>query len=174
MDDVLKWAEQAGADNMKFRLQTAEQLSKDANTTLTLLLTGVGGALAFVAKALEAAAAQPSTILAGAGVLSIWFMLLAIFTLHFCVQTRPLPAPTNEPQNLNQPQFSLESLREVEIGNLQLRINELTDRNADVATRLDQIRYASAASPLMFIIAVWVSVRWPDLFGLVALALAGV
>lgn len=173
MDDVLKWAEQSSAENMKFRLQTAEQLSKDANTALTLLLAGVGGALAFVAKALENTSHQPSTILAGAGSLSIWFMVLAVLTLHFCIQTRPLPAPTNEPQNLNQPDFDLEALRQVEIKNLQERINDVVDRNSEVATRLDQIRYASAASPLVFITAVLVSAHWPGLSDLFARALAG-
>lgn len=164
MDEMLKWAEQAGAENMKFRVQSTEQLSKDANVTLTLLLTGVGGALAIVAKTLEAQSHQTFSVLAGAGVMAIWFMILGIMVLHWCIQTRPVQAPTNEPKNLFQPDYSLLDLRKFELENLQERIELLTRRNAEVAAWLDRIRYASAASPLVFIIAVAVSARWPALF----------
>lgn len=169
MDEFLKWVEQAGAENMKFRVQSAEQLAKDANTTLTLLLAGVGGALAFVAKTLQGPNHPSPSVLAGAGALALWFMLLAVLTLHYCVQTRAFPAPTNEPKNLYQPKFALIDLREVELNNLQERIEQLTKRNDGVATRLDRVRYACAAAPIVFLIAAVASARWPALS---ALALA--
>lgn len=170
MDEVLLWAEQAGAENMKFRVLNAEQLAKDANTTLTLLLAGVGGSLVFAAKALENQPHQSISILAAAGALAVWFMLLSALTLHYCIQTRDFPAPTNEPKNLYQPTYMLAALREVELGNLQQRIDQLTKRNAGVATRLDRIRYASAAAPVVFVIAAAVSEHWPGLSALVLAA----
>jgi hypothetical protein len=164
MDEILKWAEQGGAENMKFHAQTAEQLAKDANTTLTLLLAGVGGSLAIVAKVLETQPHQSPSVLAGAGAMAVWFMVLAALVLHWCIQTRSFPAPTNEPKNLYQIAYPLTDLRQWELQNLQERIEQLTKRNDDVAKRLDLIRYASAGSPVVFLISVLAAARLPSLF----------
>lgn len=170
MDDLLKWAEQAGAENMKFRAQNADQLTKDANTIVTLLLAGLGGAMAIGAKALEGPTHAPLAVLAGVAALAIWFMVLAGLTLHYCISTSDFPAPTNEPKNLFQPDFALDVLRKIELENLQVRIEQITKRNAGVAARLDRIRYACAASPIIFIVVVAASAHWPDLFFLASAA----
>ncbi|TDG25676.1 hypothetical protein EYW47_05825 [Paraburkholderia silviterrae] len=58
-------------------------------------------------------------------------------------------APTNEPRNIFQPTFSLESIKEVEFENLQQRIDETAARNARVADRLNRIRLCALLTPLI-------------------------
>lgn len=163
MDTVLDWAEKAGLENLKFRLQNAETLAKEAATTLTVLLAGMSGSLAYAVKYFEPAA--PSIQMAvGSGALSAWLMLLSAMLVHFCIKTLPLPTPTNEPANLYQPEFTLDLMRAVELKNIQVRIEQATTRNAEVATWLDRIRYCAVASPLVFVIsALGATVHWPAL-----------
>lgn len=166
MSDVLEWAEKAGAENIKYRLQCCDSLAKDASTMLTILLAGVGGALATVAKCFDSAG-TPMPIIFGSAVLAVWFMVLAAALIHYCVRTSPVPVPTNEPENLFQPEYALDDLRKVELENLQIRINEVTARNIRVAVSMDRIRYLAAASPIPFIASALVVVYWPALFALV-------
>jgi len=98
MSELLEWAENAGLENLRFRLQNAEALAKEAATTLTVLGAGMGGALAYAVKGFEK---QPASALAiGAGVLAVWLMFVGGLLVFFCMLTTSLPAPTNEPMNL--------------------------------------------------------------------------
>lgn len=160
MNEVLDWAEKAGAENIRFRLQNAETLAKDASSTLTILLAGMAGALAYAVKGFEVTPISSLTF--GAAALSAWLMLLAIVLVLQCIVTTELPTPTNEPKNLNQAGFALDALREVELRNLQERISQITVRNHRVAGWLDRVRLCATASPLVFAIAAWAwAVCWP-------------
>lgn len=157
MADLLDWAEKAGLENIRFRLQNAETLAKDTSSTLTMLLAGMAGALAYAVKGFEV---QPITQLVfGAAVLSAWLMLIATLLMVKCILTTSLPAPTNEPKNLYQKEFALDLLREVELRNLQERIVQTTARNHRVAAWLDRVRLSAVASPLVFLLA---AVVWPS------------
>lgn len=149
--ELLDWAEKAGAENIKFRLQNAETLAKEASTTLTILLAGIGGSLAYAVKGFESA--QISSLAFGAAVLSAWLTLAAVVLMVQCIVTTALPAPTNEPKNLFQKDYELDKLREVELGNLQERIFQTTARNHRVAAWLDRVRLLAISSPLVFVIA---------------------
>ncbi|MCM2290347.1 MAG: hypothetical protein NDI67_15085 [Sulfuritalea sp.] len=151
MKDLLDWVEKAGAENIKFRLQNAETLAKDASTTLTILLAGIGGSLAYAVKGFENPQIMPLTF--GAAALSVWLTLAAVVLMVQCIVTTALPAPTNEPKNLFQKDYALEKLREVELANLQDRIFQITARNHRVAAWLDRVRLLAIASPLVFAIA---------------------
>jgi hypothetical protein len=126
-------------------------LAKDASTTLTILLAGIGGALAYVVKGLEVRPIAALTF--GAGVFAIWLMLAAIVLMVQCIVTTALPAPTNEPKNLYQKEFGLDQLREAELRNLQERISQTTARNHRVAAWLDRVRLFAIVSPVVLAIA---------------------
>jgi len=155
MSDLLDWAEKAGMENLRFRLQNAETLAKEAGTTLTILLAGMGGALAYAIKGFEQP--TPSTLAIGAAVLAAWLMAVGILLVVFCILTKPLQVPTNEPKNLYQKECRLEKLRELELENIQGRIEETTARNAAVAMWLDRVRLMALASPVVFAIVAWAS-----------------
>jgi hypothetical protein len=151
MSDVLDYAEKAGTENMKFRLQNAEALSKEANTVLTVLLAGTGGAMALAIKGFEQPGPIPTPMTIGAAGLAVWLMIVAALLIIYCMLSTDLPAPTNEPLNLYQPDFDLNSIRIVELKNLDERIKQVAKRNHRVAAWLDRVRLCAIASPLVFL-----------------------
>ncbi len=148
MSELMDFAENAGNENIKFRLQNAEILAKEAASTLTILLAGMGGAMAYAVKGLEQQ--TPTALVMGSIALSAWLMLAAVLLVIFCMLTTDLPAPTNEPLNLYQKEYTLEAIREVELRNLDTRIKQTSARNHRVAAWLDRSRLAAIASPLVF------------------------
>src|SRR5689334_14354653 len=53
MSELVQWAEDQALENLRFHIQSAEMISKEANTTLTVFLAGVGGASAYTVKLVE-------------------------------------------------------------------------------------------------------------------------
>lgn len=171
MSDLLDYAEKAGAENMKFRLQNAETLAKEANAVLTILLAGIGGSVALVAKSIEQVHGLSPAITIGATFLAMWLTVTAGILVVFCMLSMDLPVPTNEPLNLYQPEFEFEKIRIAELRNLDGRIKQATARNHRVAAWLDRVRLLVVASPLIFLLTslVWVGLA-PDLAVLVPVA----
>jgi hypothetical protein len=124
MSELIDWAEKAGLENLRFILQNAETLSKEASSTLTALLAGMGGSLAYAVKGFEQTSLSPLAI--GAVALAVWLMIAGCLLVIFCMLTTFLPAPTNEPRNLYQKKFTVEILREIELQNIQERITQIT------------------------------------------------
>ena len=151
MSELLDWAEKAGIENLKFRLQNSETLAKEASTTLTILLAGMGGAMAYAAKGFEQGMPPPLSI--GAAALAVWLAVVGCLLMVYCMLTTSLPAPTNEPNNLYQKDYTVDALREVELRNIQQRIAQTTARNHRVAAWLDRCRLLALASPVVFAIA---------------------
>ncbi|WP_454764416.1 hypothetical protein [Cupriavidus campinensis] len=146
MSDLLEWSEKQALENLRFHIQTAEQLAKDANATLTLLLAGAGGLVAYLVKLLESKA--DTVWLAAVCAFVITLSVLSATLIFFCIKTAPIAAPTNEPKNIYQPSFSLSAIREVELQNIQVRIDQVARRNMRVATWLDYVRFMAVCSPI--------------------------
>jgi hypothetical protein len=155
MNEIQDWAEKAGMENIRFRLQNAETLAKEATSTLTILLAGMGGAMAYAIKGFEQL--EPTSLTIGAAVLAGWLMLSAVLLVVFCMLTTDLPVPINEPQNLYQKGYSLDALKEVELRNLSERINQTAARNHRVSAWLDRTRLFAIISPLIFLLT---SLAW--------------
>lgn len=152
MSDLLDWAEKAGLENLKFRLQNSETLAKESTTTLTILLAGIAGSLTYATKYWEMGKSS-MPLAGGCAALSLWLMVLSFLLVNNCIKTKPLQPPTNEPRNLYQPEFELEALRKVELKNLQASIDLTAGRNTSVAAWLDRVRYLAVASPVVFTVA---------------------
>jgi hypothetical protein len=151
--ELLDYAEKAGVENLKFRLQTFESLSKDANSTLTYLLAGIGGSAAFAANAIEKTSLSPITF--GSAVLAVWLMLISFLLVVKCIKTDNLQTPTNEPMNLYQPHLELNVIRENELKNLGERIFLVRSRNQKMARWLDHVRILAITSPVVFALSAW-------------------
>lgn len=149
--EVLKWAEACGIENMRGKHATAHHLIEQANTTLAILLAGLGGSLAYATKLLELG---PQPIAFGAAWLCGYLAVLAALLVHKCLRVAPMPPIFNEPLNLAQPNFSLAALRRAELNGLQARIQRAADRNDEVARWLNNIRTLSVFAPLAFVLAV--------------------
>lgn len=151
----IEWIEQAGQENLRFRLQNAETLAREAQQTLALLLAGMGAALAYVVKLLEAGALTAVGV--GVAALTAWLMLSAGVLVVKCILSRDLPVPANEPDNLWQEGWTMEMDRMGELKGLQARIDATRIRNQAVAAWLDRVRLMAVASPAVFLLT---AVAW--------------
>lgn len=161
MSELLDWVEQSALENLKFRLQIRESLAKEAGNTLTLLLAGLGATMAYSIKGAEAGTSVAITL--GSGTMALWLMATAATLIVKCIMTAPIWPPTNEPRNLYQKDFTLDALREVELANMQIRIDQTAERNQNIALWLDRVRLMTVASPLIFLAGVAVSTGLPAL-----------
>jgi hypothetical protein len=148
MSDLLKWAEEAGLENLRFRLQNTETLAREATTTLTIVFAALGGVVAYAIKGLESSTVTPLT--AGATVCSLWLMVVGFLLVHCCLKTSDFQTPTNEPHNLYKPAYTLAILRELELNNIQARIVVANARNERTAVWLDRCRYCVLCAPIAF------------------------
>jgi hypothetical protein len=151
MNARLDWIEKAGIENMKMHHTTADVLAKEAAVTLTVLLAGAGGGLAYAAKAVESHSWTWLSI--GAWAFTAWLLLVSWYLVSKCLMIEAIPQIYNEPRNLNDPDYDFDQLREAEMLGLQLRIDEAAARNDLVATHLNRARRLTIASPLIFILA---------------------
>lgn len=149
MEKLLDWVEKSGLENLRFRLQNTETLAKEASSTLTLTLAAMGGTLAYGVKGLEGGVITP--LIGGTLAITVWLAICAMLMVFKCIQTRDLVPPTNEPNNIFQPDHSLDELRRVELKNIQLRIEQTTTRNQVVARWLDKCRLMLALTPVVFL-----------------------
>ncbi|HWH73806.1 MAG TPA: hypothetical protein VNV16_06045 [Methylibium sp.] len=149
--EVLKWAETCGIENMRGKHATAHHLIEQANTTLAILLAGLGGSLAYATKLLDAG---PQPIAFGAAWLCAYLAVLAALLVHKCLRVAPIPPIFNEPLHLAQPNFSLAELRRVELKGLQSRIQRAANRNDEIARWLNNVRTLSVFAPLAFVAAI--------------------
>lgn len=148
---ILDWAEKQGTESMKARFTTADLLAKESQATLTVLLAGVGGSAAYATKMLDPGPAATATW--GFAAACAYLSALSIVLIMRCLRFQSYPAQFQTPKNLLQRGFTLNALREVELGNLTLRIEEATKINDQRASALNAIRVATALSPAVFLFA---------------------
>ncbi|KVU77461.1 hypothetical protein WK72_32135 [Burkholderia ubonensis] len=146
-DKLLDWVEKQASENLQFHIQCAEQIKKEANTALTVILTGIAGASAYIVKLFDTHAAH--WLMAAALTFGLGLVLLAAVLILRCLKVDNIQAPTNEPKHLYLPAYSLQILREVELENMQARITDLRLRNEAVADRLERIRLYALLVPLI-------------------------
>lgn len=155
MDDEklcrIEWIEKAGQENLRFRLQNAETLAREAHQTLTMLLAGMGAALAYVVRALEVG--PPGAVAVGVVGLTVWLTGVAALLVVKCILSRDLQVTGNEPDNLWQEGWTHEMERVGELKSLQARILLTRHRNHAVAAWLDRVRLGMVASPVVFLVS---------------------
>jgi hypothetical protein len=140
MKDVIDWVEKAALENLRSHLLSTDAMTREANSTLTILLAALSGAFAYALKGDEHAGL--------AYVLTTYLSLLSLLLVWFCMRITRAPAPTNEPRNLMQEGYELEALRRAELKNIQERIDEAAQRNFVTARWLNRVRMAAVCAPL--------------------------
>jgi hypothetical protein len=151
----LDWVEKAALENIKGHIKSAEDMKRESNGALTVILAGAAGSLAYAAKFLEAPSQMDLAVAFGA--LAFYLFALGATLVHRCLRIGEFPPPTNEPAHLNQKQYSVNRLREVELRNMQRRIEAAAAINESTAGRLNRIWMAATASPLVAAIAFFLS-----------------
>lgn len=151
MSDLLSWAEHAGIENLKQQKSASDLLRKEGTTTLTVLLAGATGMLAYSIKGFEQ---NIGWLIAGSVAMSAFLYFLSMILVLRVLKFEGFPALYNEPVHLYQKEYSLELLREVELKNIQERISQGSVRNNTIFNRLNRIRTYAACSPITFLLAV--------------------
>lgn len=145
----IEWVERQAIDSIKARYATAEIIAKEAQTTLTVLLAGVGGTAAYASKMFEPGPAEPLTI-AAAAVCGYLAALSAILVLA-CMRFESYPAQFQEPKNLLIDDAKSLDIRESELHNLDARIKEVTAINVRKSDNLNTIRLLAVFSIVVFV-----------------------
>jgi hypothetical protein len=151
MNDLLDWVEKAAVENFRIQHQTADILAKEAATTLTVLLAGLGAGTAYAIKAVSGEVSGP--IAYGAVAFTIYLLALSMLLVLKCLMIQPIPSIFNEPKNLLNDLYSFSEIRKFELENMQDGIEAAGARNGRVARSLNRIRLAAVVSPTWFLMA---------------------
>ncbi len=147
----IDWVEKAALENAKFGIGVTDALAKGAETLLALLLAALGGAVAYLVKALEVGLVW-TPLVVGVVALTAWWMLLGGVLMHRCIMSDALHGPCSDPCKLHGAHldaYSFEQVRAFELARTQERIDANRARNARNAYWLDRCRLAFLASPLI-------------------------
>lgn len=77
------WIEKSAVENLKQRVECADVLAKEAATTLTVLLAGAGGSLAYAVKAADGDFSASVLI---AAFVCVWLASCAIWLVLTCLK----------------------------------------------------------------------------------------
>ena len=149
----MRWVERCAIENLKSRVQTADVLAKDGASTVLLLLAGVGGALAYARPLIDGAPMLSAWV---AAAVATWLALLAALLVLGCLMTISIPAVYNQPDQLLMRDPALDTWAQWRYGellNMQDRIDRAMARNNRIAVRLNRIRIAAAATPVIAVLA---------------------
>jgi hypothetical protein len=147
---LLEWAEKCGAENLSEHLKSLEQLKADSAKTLTILNAAGAATLAFVIKNLDHMHFSGATV--GAGFMLFYLFVLSGFLVTRCLVVKEAPMARNEPQNLIYiDQLFSNALRE-EIGLMGERIAMVRERNDQLASDLNRVRFSALWSPAIFLL----------------------
>jgi hypothetical protein len=152
---TLEWIEKQAQESLKSRFATADLLAKEAQTTLTVLLAGVGGSAAYAAKIFEST--TPGPIAIASAVVCAYLVALCILLVLRCMMFQSFPALSQDPKNLMHPTYSLDAIREEEVKNIGERIAEAKEKNDVRAKRLNGFRIAAALSPVVFVVTAMIT-----------------
>lgn len=145
----LKWAEEHGLKNLQEKFTTADNMSKEAQTSLTYILTGMGGTFIYILPGLEK---KLDMLLFGTIILCLYFALLGIYLARKTFFISDYPSPYQEAKNLiDKPELSLDEIRHGEILNMTDRLNESQIWIKNKAKAINNVRLAILLSPLAFI-----------------------
>lgn len=143
-DDMarVEWIEKCGLENLRSHLAAMDHLNKESNTTLTLLLAGAGAALANAIRGFDTISSpSPTTVTSLA--LSLYLFLVSGFLVWKCIWIGEAQQPTNEPANLDHPDYSFLVVRRTELKGIQSRIKLAIARNESTANWLNGLRVAT-------------------------------
>ena len=146
MTTLLDYAEAEGKENLRGHNAEATNLEKASSGTLTILLAITSAGLGYCFKFTPREFTSPLFI-SLASVL-IYLLSITIILVLKCLIVGEFPSVANEPLNLYQKEYLADQIREVELKNVQARIEEAKKKNAKTAGWLNSVRLLAALAPL--------------------------
>ncbi len=148
--EKLDFIEAATRTNAAFQIASADHLTREANATLLLLLSGAGGSLAYAISLFEKGV---TWAWAGMAAACMFLFALAAVLVFGCLLLRDVYPSANEPGPMLAFDGSLDDLRRAELESQQRCIERNRRRNDGVAAWLQRVRIAIPAVVLVFIAA---------------------
>jgi hypothetical protein len=151
---VVDWAETMGLETLRNHLGSMTELKKEAAQTLTVFLAGASALVGYVISALD----KPSdtAVVLASAVLGIYVFVLCGLIVSKCMAVTDAPTVGNHPLHLAKVEYSITAIKEAELKNIEERITQARDRNADTARWLNRVRVLALLSPAVFLFA-WVA-----------------
>ena len=124
-------------------------MAKEAQTTLTYILAGMGGTFAYILPGLD----KPlHALMLGSIVLCGYFVCLGLYLARKAFFISDYPSPYQEALNLlERPDMSLDEVRHGELSNMTDRLRESNEWIAGKATAINRVRLALIVSPSAFL-----------------------
>lgn len=142
--ELIDWLENAAISNLRSKHENAELIMREANTTLTVILSAVGVTIAYFANQWN----EDKGIASVALLVSIYLIICALLLVKKCLSLEDFPAVYNEYKNLNRPAIEFEKLRHLELTNIQARCEAADKVILKRSTWLNNIRISIAVSPI--------------------------
>ena len=145
----LKWAEDIGLKNLQEKFVTADNISKEAQTTLTYIFAGMGGVFVYILPGLQ----RPlDMFLSGALLLGLHFVVLGLYLARKAFFISDYPSPYQEAKNLlERPDLSIDDVREGEILNMADRLVESKTWIEKKSKAINVVRLYLILSPIAFL-----------------------
>lgn len=148
MRELLDHVEAEAKANAAFHITNADNLTKESNTLVNLLLAGAGGSLAILIGLVQKSPAAPSWQVWAVGVAAAYLFLIAGLVIWRCLWVQDIWPPANEPKNFPLDGHTLDEIRQGDIANRQACIDLNRARNGAVGVWLNRSRALAAATPL--------------------------
>lgn len=159
MKELLDFIEAEARANAAFHITNADNLTKESNSLLNLLLAGAGGALAFVAALVQKTVPVPGWQIWAVGAGAVYLFCIAGLVVWRCLWVQDIWPPANEPKNFPLSGYTVEQIRQFDLENKQRCCDNNRLRNEAVGAWLNRCRALSAATPLVTALAAWVAVE---------------
>lgn len=141
---LIDWLENIAIANLRSKHENADLIMKEANSTLTFVLSAIGVTIAYFANQWS----DNKDIAIVSLFLGFYLIVCAIFLIRKCLHFEDFPALYNEYKNLNQPSIEFEKLRHHELANIQQRCEDADKIILNRSIWLNRIRVCVALSPI--------------------------
>lgn len=146
--ELIDWLENAAISNLRSKHENAELITREANITLTVILSAIGVTIAYFASQWS----NDKGIAIVTLIVSAYLIICALFLVNKCLSFEDFPAIYNEYKNLNQPSIEFEKLRHLELDNIQKRCEEADRVILERSIWLNKIRIGIALSPVFAVL----------------------
>lgn len=149
MKELLDYIEAEAKANAAFHITNADNLTKESNTLLNLLLAGAGGSLALLVGLVQKSTPVPIWQISAVASAATYLFLISGLVIWRCLWVQNIWPPANEPKNFPLTGHTVEEIRQGDIKNKQTCIALNNARNEAVGLWLNRSRSLAAATPLV-------------------------
>jgi len=149
--DYIDWVERMALENLRCHIQSADALTKEGNSTLTILLGGAGASITGVLSPTWAQLHWITKPLLA--ILAVALFACAAYIVRKVLWARDIEVPTGTPNNLMEGwAYGLDDARRGELENIEEKVRKTIVRNAESGDALNGARLIAIASVVVAIV----------------------